>query len=354
MEIPSPPRPLIPESYRIGGVEISPPFVLAPMAGLTDRAFRRLVRHCGGVGLVVGEITSSEGLSRGNPRAAHLIRVDAGEHPIALQISGSDPARMAKAARLCEEAGGDAVDINMGCPVPKITKTACGSALMRDPERAAGIARAVVQATGLPVTVKMRLGWSEGTLTYLDLARRLEDVGVKGLTLHARTRDQGYSGEARWEHIARLKEAVSVPVVGNGDATRPEEVLELFRATGCDGVMVGRAVLRDPWIFRQAVELAAMGSYARPGFADRVALTRRHFADLLEEEAPGFALHRMKSFLGKFTKGVPGAAILRASLDRLKRPEDLMEAFEVWADEVASSTEDPSDAAPPSGAFPPA
>lgn len=313
-----------------------PPLILAPMAGLTDRAFRRLVRHCGGVGLVVGEITSSEGLSRGNPRASHLIRVDAGEHPIALQISGSDPVRMAKAARLCEGAGGDAVDINMGCPVPKITKTACGSALMRDPERAASLARAVVQATGLPVTVKMRLGWSEGTLTYLDVAKRLEDAGVKGLALHARTREQGYSGQARWEHIARLKEAVSVPVVGNGDATGPEEILEMFRSTGCDGVMVGRAVMKNPWIFRQAVDLAARGSYAKPGFSDRVELTRRHFADLLEEETPGFALHRMKSFLGKFTKGVPGAATLRASLDRLKSPDALMEAFEAWADEVAA------------------
>jgi nifR3 family TIM-barrel protein len=329
--------PSLPAGFRIGGLEISPPLVLAPMAGLTDRAFRRLVRHCGGVGLVVGEITSSEGLSRGNPRATELIRVDSGEHPIALQISGSSPKRMAKSARICDEAGADAVDINMGCPVPKITRTACGSALMLDPERAAELARAVAEATDLPVTVKMRLGWSETSLTYLDLAMRLQDVGVKCITLHARTRDQGYSGEARWEHIARLKEAVAIPVIGNGDATGPEEILALFRATGCDGVMAGRAVMKNPWIFRQAVDLATTGSYSSPGFCDRVELTRRHFADLLEEEAPGFALHRMKSFLGKFTKGVPGAAALRASLDRHKEPSSLVEAFEAWADDVATS-----------------
>jgi tRNA-dihydrouridine synthase B len=196
----------------------------------------------------------------------------------------------------------------------------------------------VVEATELPVTVKMRLGWSETSLTYLELARRLEDAGVKCLTLHARTRDQGYSGEARWEHIARLKEAVAIPVIGNGDATGPEEIMELFRATGCDGVMAGRAVMKNPWIFRQAVDLATTGCYSRPGFRDRVELTRSHFADLLDEEAPAFALHRMKSFLGKFTKGVPGAAALRASLDRHKEPASLVEAFEAWADEVADAT----------------
>jgi tRNA-dihydrouridine synthase B len=268
--------------------------------------------------------------------------VDPGEHPIALQISGSTPKRMAKSARLCADAGADAVDINMGCPVPKITRTACGSALMLDPVRAADLARAVVEATELPVTVKMRLGWSETSLTYLDLARRLQDAGVKCLTLHARTRDQGYSGEARWEHIARMKEAVAIPIIGNGDATGPEEILELFRATGCDGVMAGRAVMKNPWIFRQAVDLATTGSYSRPGFRDRVELTRRHFADLLDEEAPAFALHRMKSFLGKFTKGVPGAAALRASLDRHKEPAFLVEAFEAWADEVAAMTAEPT------------
>lgn len=325
------------------------------MAGLTDRAFRRLVRSCGGVGLTVGEITSSEGLTRGNRRATQLLRVAPDEHPIALQISGNDPARMADAARLCADAGADAVDINMGCPVQKITRTACGSAWMRDPEGAAALARTVVDASPVPVTVKMRLGWSENSLTYLELAKNLEQAGVCGLTLHARTREQGYSGRARWEHIARLKEAVSIPVVGNGDATRAEEVLELFRTTGCDGVMVGRAALKNPWIFRQVLEVAASGPCTEPKFAERLDLARRHFEDLLAEEPPGLALHRMKSFLGKFTKGIPGASALRASLDRLREPQELMEAFEAWAREAAAERRrdagapprDPGTRAPP-------
>lgn len=325
--------------FSWGTLVVSPPLVLAPMAGLTDRSFRQLVRHCGGVGLVVGEITSSEGLTRGNLRALHLTRVAPGEHPIALQISGSDPRRMADAARLCAEAGADAVDINMGCPVQKITRNACGSALMRDPDRAVALAEAVVKAAPLPVTVKMRLGWSEASLNYIELAKRLEASGVAGLTLHARTREQGYSGRARWEHIAALKCAVSIPVVGNGDATSPEEILALFRATGCDGVMVGRATLRNPWIFRQTLDLAVLGSYGKPGFRDRAALTRRHFADLLATEAPGQALYRMKSFLGKFTKSIPGAASLRASLDMHRDPASLMDAFEAWAERMAPGAE---------------
>jgi tRNA-dihydrouridine synthase B len=324
--------PITLSGFRLGSFAIVPSLVLAPMAGLTDRAFRRLVRSCGGVGLVVGEITSSEGLTRGNLRAERLIAVSPDEHPIALQISGSDAGRMAEAARRCARAGADLVDINMGCPVPKITRTACGSALMRDPAGAASLARAVVEASPLPVTVKMRLGWSEGSMTYLDLAARLQDAGVAGIALHARTREDGYSGRARWEHIARMKEAVSIPVVGNGDATTPEEVLDLFRDTGCDAVMVGRAALKNPWIFRQAVDLAATGSYAQPGLSERVDLTRRHFGDLMREEPPSIALYRMKSFLGKFTKGIPGASKLRAGLDSYKEPRALMEAFEAWAE----------------------
>lgn len=345
MEQTTPPRSSLPPGFRLGSLCIAPPLVLAPMAGLTDRAFRRLVRSCGELGLAVGEITSSEGLTRGNRRATQLLRVAPDEHPIALQISGSDPARMAGAARLCADAGADFVDINMGCPVPKITRTACGSSWMRDPEGAAVLARTVVEASPVPVTVKMRLGWSEHSLTYLELAKQLEDAGVSALTLHARTREQGYSGRARWEHIARLKETVSIPVVGNGDATRAEEVLELFRTTGCDGVMVGRAALKNPWIFRQAVELATAGSCAEPAFAERLDLARRHFEDLLAEEPSGLALHRMKSFLGKFTKGIPGASALRASLDRLKEPQALADAFDAWGREVAAERQ--SDAGTP-------
>lgn len=324
------PASAYPPSFSIGRLEIAPALVLAPMAGLTDAAFRRAVRRCGGVGLVVSEILPCEGLLRGPKRMEGALRMDPDEHPIALQVSGSRPERVAEAARLCEGRGADAVDINMGCPVAKVTKGSCGVALMRDARQAARIVRAVVDAVAVPVTVKMRLGWSSREETFLEVARAVAEEGAAAVTLHPRTREQGYAGQARWEAIARLKEAVPVPVVGNGDVKTPRDALELFRTTRCDAVMVGRAAVKNPWIFRQIDELGRTGQWSEPGPAERCALICGHFGDLMEQGPPKLALHRMKSFLGKYTAGLEGAASLRGSLDRHREPQALMEAFETW------------------------
>jgi len=327
---------------RIGPVAVAPALVLAPMAGLTDVTFRRMVRRCGGVGLVVSEILSSEGLVRGGRRTGDYLRMGSDEHPIALQISGADPENMAEAARRCEAQGADVVDLNMGCPVPKVTKGWCGAALLREPVRAAAVARAVVKAVAIPVTAKLRLGWSGSEITFLEVGRALEEAGVAALTLHARTREQGYSGRADWGRIGELKSLVSVPVVGNGDVSTPEEGMDLFASTSCDGVMVGRAAVKNPWIFRQIEDLRTKGAYAVPGLRDRLDLVEAHFEDLLEMGPPGLALHRMKTFLGKYTAGFPGSLALRRSLDRSKSPEALLRTFREWAEPLRRDAPAPS------------
>jgi len=317
--------------FSIGGVVIDPPLALAPMAGLTDVTFRRVVRTCGGVGLTVSEIVSAEGLVRGTFDPEDYLAIDAGEHPVALQLSGSDPVHMAEAAKACEDRGADLLDLNMGCPAPSVTKGRCGSFLLRDPAKAAALAAAVVRAVSIPVTVKMRLGWSGRLITFLEVARGLEGVGVAGLCLHARTKEQEYRGAADWARIAELKAAVSLPVFGNGDVHTPADVLRMVSETACDGVMVGRAAVKNPWIFRQAVQLAREGHFDEPTTADRIALIRAHFSAILAEDRPGLALHRMKTFLGKYTCGVTGAHHLRACLNTCKETDALLEAFELWA-----------------------
>lgn len=321
----------------LGDLEVWPPLVLAPMAGLTDSTFRGLVRRIGGVGLVVSEIVSSEGLVRGGAASRRLLRTTEEERPVALQISGADPEVLARAARCCEEAGADVVDINMGCPAPKVTRGWCGAALLREPALAAAVARAVVRAVSVPVTAKLRLGWSEASRTYLEVGRRLEDAGVRGVTLHGRTREQGYRGRADWEAVAALKAALSIPVVGNGDVATPEEALRRLRETGCDGVMIGRAAVKNPWIFRQTLELARTGTCRPVPPSERLAVLLRHFEEVVAGEPPLAALHRMKSFLGKYTLGVPGAAALRRSLEGTRDPRVLLEAFRRWAGEAAAS-----------------
>jgi len=329
-----------PESYRLGRVTISPALALAPMAGLTDVTFRRVVKRCGGVGLVVSEILSSEALVRGALRTEDYLRIGKAEHPVALQLSGSDPGHMAEAARRCEQEGADIIDINMGCPAPKITKSQCGVALLRDARLAAAVASAVVEAVSVPVTVKMRLGWSEREITYLEVAKALVDAGAAGLALHGRTRSQGYSGRADWTRIAALKASVPVPVVGNGDVKTPEDAVELWRTTGCDGVMVGRAAVKNPWIFNQIEAYRTTGTYRSPTMSERIDLILDHFDELLGIGPPGLALHRMKTFLGKYTTGMPGAAALRGSLDRYKEPAALYEAFDAWSQRLDADSPD--------------
>jgi tRNA-dihydrouridine synthase B len=248
---------------KIGAVSLSPPFALAPMAGMTDTAFRRLVKREGGCGLVVTEMVSSEGLIRGIDRTLEYAEYTEEERPVSIQIFGGDPEKMAAAAQIVEGMGADIVDVNMGCPVPKIARHSAGCSLMREPEHAADVVRAMAKTVRIPVTVKMRAGWDADAINAPELARRMEDAGAAAVAVHGRTAAQSYSGYSDWDLIARVAEEVSIPVFGSGDCVEPEQMVDRVQRSGVAGVLVGRGALRNPWIFRQAADLAT-GRIRRP------------------------------------------------------------------------------------------
>jgi nifR3 family TIM-barrel protein len=239
---------------KIGSIELESPFVVSPMAGMTDTAFRRLVKRQGGCGLVVSEMVSSEGLVRGIDRTLDYAEYTEEERPVSIQIFGGDPSRMAEAARVVEQMGANIVDVNMGCPVPKIAKHNAGCSLMREPEHAASIIAAMSKAVRIPVTVKMRKGWDDNEINAPELAKRVEDAGAKAIAIHGRTAKQSYSGVADWDFVTSVAQTVSIPVFGSGDVVEPEEIIARLKA-GVSGVYVGRGVLRNPWILSQARDL---------------------------------------------------------------------------------------------------
>ena len=241
---------------KIGSVDLAPPFALAPMAGMTDTAFRRLVKRKGGCGLVVTEMVSSEGLVRGIDRTLEYAEYTEEERPVSIQIFGGDPDRMAAAARIVEGMGADIVDVNMGCPVPKIAKHNAGCSLMREPEHAADIVRAMARAVKIPVTVKMRAGWDGSEINAPELARRMEDAGAAAVAIHGRTAAQSYSGLSDWDLVERVASGVRIPVVGSGDCIEPQQLVDRIRNGSVAGVLVGRGALRNPWIFEQAADIA--------------------------------------------------------------------------------------------------
>ena len=241
---------------KIGSVALTSPFVVAPMAGMTDTAFRRLVKRQGGCGLVVTEMVSSEGLVRGIDRTLEYAEYTEEERPVSIQIFGGDPAKMADAAQIVEGMGADIVDVNMGCPVPKISKHNAGCSLMRDPAHASRVVGAMTKAVKIPVTVKMRAGWNDGDRNAPLLARMVQDAGAAAVTIHGRTAEQSYKGLADWELVSRVAGVLDIPVLGSGDCVEPEQIIERL-ATGVSGVLVGRGVLRNPWILAQAADVAA-------------------------------------------------------------------------------------------------
>src|SRR6188474_1359710 len=241
---------------KIGSIDLAPPFALAPMAGMTDSAFRRLVKRRGGCGLVVTEMVSSEGLVRGIDRTLEYAEYTEEERPISIQIFGGDPQKMADAAQIIEGMGADIVDVNMGCPVPKIAKHNAGCSLMREPEHAATVIAAMAKAVKIPVTVKMRAGWNDSLRTAPDLARRVQDAGAAAVTIHGRTAEQSYSGSADWKLVSEVAHNLSIPVLGSGDCIEPNHIVDRL-GCGVSGVLVGRGVLRNPWILAQAADLTA-------------------------------------------------------------------------------------------------
>jgi tRNA-dihydrouridine synthase B len=302
---------------RIGAVAVDPPLILAPMAGITDRDFRLVVRRLGGCGLVSMEFISSEGLLRQRPSTLRMLHFVDEERPIAVQIYGSEADHMAEAARLVEALGADVCDINMGCPANKVLKGCAGAALMADLPRARRIVRSVRAAISTSLTVKFRLGIRDDERTYLELGTICEGEGVEAVTLHARSARQQFGGRADWSHIAALKQRLAIPVIGNGDVQSPEDARHLLAETGCDGVMIGRASLTNPWIFRQAA--AALAGEASPdaSLAERHRLMRAHFAAVIEREDERSALHKLRKFTGWYTHGLPDGRLLRRQLSEL-------------------------------------
>jgi tRNA-dihydrouridine synthase B len=301
---------------RIGQIRIWPPIVLAPMSGVTNRTMRALYKPFG-FGLTVTEFVSSNALQYGSQRTMEMIDQHGVERPVSTQLWGSDPAVMAYAAKVVRECGADIVDINFGCPAPKVTKTEGGSACLRDPDRCEAIMKAVVEAVDCPVTMKMRLGWTETSMVFLDVAKRAQAVGVQAVTLHARTAKQFYKGSADWEQIARLKRAVDVPVIGNGDLADPYEAMARMRESGVDAVMLGRAILGNPWLAsRLAALMEGRQPQPHPGPAERLRFALHHYRVMVEELGEERAVPQMRKHLGYYLKGFAGASELREAVMR--------------------------------------
>ncbi len=321
---------------KLGRLEIRPPLVLAPMAGITDHAYRLMLRSIGGVGLVTMEFISSEAISRGNARQLRKMVFSEEERPLSIQIYGSDPERMAAAADIVEELAPDACDINMGCPANKVLKGCAGAALMGDLKLARAIVRRVRSRLSIPLTVKFRLGLDGARQNYLEIGRICEGEGAAAVAMHGRTARQMYTGRADWDRIAELKEALSIPVVGNGDIETPRDALAMFEKTGCDAVMIGRATMKNPWIFRQVADLLAGRPPREATLADRRDLMLGHFS-AIERLAfdPREALHKLRTMTGWYTHGLPNGRALRIRISQLATPEAFRAAVEEFFAQVS-------------------
>jgi len=304
--------------FRIGSVAVVPNLVLAPMSGITDSSYRSLVKeqNPGAIGLVVSELISVEALTRENLRTRNMLRYRPSERPLAIQLFGADPMRMADAARMVQDLGADIVDVNCGCPAPKVTKKGGGAELMRQIPVLQGILRALRRVLTIPFTVKLRAGWDDDSRNAVEVARMAEGEGVQAIAVHGRTRKQLYAGEPDWELVGRVKQAVRVPVIGSGDITTAAGALERFRASGVDGVMIGRATLAHPWIFREIDALQRGLPVPVITSTERFSTVDRLIARLEEELSPTAALGRSRGLACRMVKHLRGGAELRVALTR--------------------------------------
>ena len=306
---------LNPPPYRLGNLVIDPPVVLAPMADVTNGAYRRLVKRIGAPGLLVTELISTAALHHKSARTYTMFDITPEQHPLAVQLFGADPAMMAEAAKVAVAEGADIIDLNMGCWVPKVCKTGAGAAMMRDEDTACRVVSAILAAVEVPVTVKTRAGWNYGHLATAGLAKKLEALGVAGFALHGRFAVQGHSGDADWNLIREMKEALKVPVVGNGDIKTPQDAARMFRETGCDGVMIGRAAIGNPWIVRDCVHYLKTGELLSvPNYDERVAVALLHVRALAESMGEDRAVRHLRSQLPHYVRGYRDVARIREGI----------------------------------------
>ena len=310
---------------KIGNITLSAPLVMAPMAGITDLTWRKICRKFG-AGLVVTEMVSAKAMSFGNDKTHDLLATEDCENPVSAQLFGSDPVIMGQMAASLNDSKFDIIDINMGCPAPKIVKNGDGSALMRDPALIGQIVKAIVQASTKPVTAKIRLGYDYANRNYLEVAKVIEDSGAAAITVHGRTRPQMYSGVADWEAIAEVKNAVSIPVIGNGDVDSPEIAKKRLDEAGVDAIMIGRAACGNPWLFRRCAHYLATGELLpEPTAEEKIEMALSHARDLIAQKGEFIALREMRKHIAWYIKGIRGATSAR---DMINRCEDF-ESIEI-------------------------
>ena len=316
------------KQLKIGNVVMDNPLVLAPMAGVTDLPFRLLCKEQG-AGLICMEMVSAKAIYYKNKNTESLLEIDPREKPVSLQLFGSDPEIMAQMAHQIEDRPFDILDINMGCPVPKVVNNGEGSALLKNPALVRKIVTAVVQAIDKPVTVKIRRGFDDDHINAVEIAKIIEDCGAAAVAVHGRTREQYYSGKADWDIIRQVKEAVQIPVIGNGDVTSPETAMALMEQTGCDGVMIGRAVRGNPWLFSEILYYMETGQHkARPTIEEVKAMILKHARMQVEVKGEYTALREMRKHVAWYTAGFPHSARLRARTNEISTMEELVTLLE--------------------------